>query len=243
MKVYPAIDIRRGKCVRLTRGDYDAETVYEDDPLEVAERFVKSGIRQVHIIDLDGAKDGVPVNLELISELVKLFKTVDGLVSLGGGIRDQKIFDQYSNIGVDRVYAGTALVRALLDGDPLPVRKNKNTQVYASLDIRGDTVRVSGWLEESGMDILRAVRELAGDVDGYLITAIERDGTLSGPDIELMRKVDEVTTHPFLAAGGIGSSKHIYDLARSGMNHLEGVVVGKALYEGKVTLEDVLSVG
>lgn len=239
MELYPAIDLRGGRCVRLLRGDYEAETVYGDDPLVLAEGFAAAGAPWVHMVDLDAARTGEPANRAAIAQVARSVAT---RVQAGGGVRDDDAAAVLLDAGVARVVLGTAA-----QGDPDLVARlvaRYPGQVAVGLDARGGEVAVRGWTEGAGVDLLDAARRFDDlGVAALVVTEIERDGTLAGPDVEGLAAVLAVTEVDVVASGGVGS---LADLAmlralRTGSRRLAGAIVGKALYEAAFTVEEALA--
>ena len=234
MQLFPAIDLRKGRCVRLFQGDFDQETVYGDDPVAVARSFVEAGAPWVHVVDLDASRrDGS--NKDLV---VAVAREAGAPVQTGGGVRDGSLLDA----GVQRVVLGSvaveepALVREL--GERYPGR------VAVGLDHWGGEVRTRGWEEGSGRRLLDLVRELEGEnVAAFVVTDISRDGALVGPDVEGYRELLAATEVPVVASGGVGTLEHLRQLAavEAGGRRLSGVIVGKAIYEGAFSVPEALA--
>jgi phosphoribosylformimino-5-aminoimidazole carboxamide ribotide isomerase len=235
--LYPAIDIRDGRAVRLTQGDYERETVFDDDPLEAARRWVEAGARALHVVDLDGAVRGESVN---VHHLERIAKSVRIPVQFGGGIRDSVAAETAIAVGAARVVLGTAaltnpdLVGALVDAH--------GDRVMVAIDSRAGRVAHSGWTDaaESRPTELVAAMGRRGVV-GFVYTEIEVDGTLEGPRLDGLRDVagaaDEAGAE-VTYSGGIGSLDHLRELARAGLPALAGVIVGRALYERRFSVAE-----
>jgi len=237
MELFPAIDLRGGRAVRLYQGDYARETVYSDDPVAQAEAFAAEGARWIHVVDLDAARTGDPVNRAVISEIAA---AVDVRVQTGGGVRDDAAADALVDAGVARVVIGTAA----LERPDLVARVAARMPVAVGLDARGREVAVRGWEQGSGRDLLDVAREFADvGVQALVVTEIERDGTLAGPDLGGLGEVLEATDLPVVASGGVGSLEDLRALAalRREGRALAGAIVGRALYEGSFTLTDALA--
>jgi phosphoribosylformimino-5-aminoimidazole carboxamide ribotide isomerase len=230
MELYPAIDLRHGRCVRLFQGDFDQETVYGDDPLAVARSFKDQGAGWVHVVDLDASRrDGS--NKDLV---IALAQQAGIPVQTGGGVRDGSLLDA----GVQRVVLGSAavddpkLVRTL--GEQYPGR------VAVGLDHWAGEVKVRGWEDSSNERLLDLVRELEGDhVAAFVVTDISRDGALVGPDVDGYAELLEATRVPIIASGGVGTLEHLEQLRQ--LDGLQGVIVGKALYESQFTIPEALA--
>ncbi len=233
MELIPAIDLLQGRVVRLQKGRYDDVTVYSDDPAGQARAFYEQGARRLHVIDLDGARSGEPCNLDAIGEILKAAPLV---VQVGGGIRNREAVRRWFDAGVERVVLGTSAVK-----DPELVGElcaSRPGGVIVAVDARRGRVAVEGWLEDSG----RSDLELALQADRWgaaaiLFTAIERDGTSEGPDVEATRRLQHSVRATVIASGGIGSLDHIRALAAAGVR---SAVCGRALYNGAFTLGEAM---
>jgi phosphoribosylformimino-5-aminoimidazole carboxamide ribotide isomerase len=234
--LYPAIDLLGGRCVRLYQGDYDRETVYGDDPVAQARAFAAAGAPWIHVVDLDAARTGTPVNRPAIAAIAS---GVDVPVQTGGGVRDEASAEALFDVGVHRVVIGTAA----LEQPELVARLARRHPVAVGLDARGREVAVRGWEQGSGRDLLDVAREFADvGVDALVVTEIGRDGTLAGPDVDGLAEVLEVSPLPVVASGGVGTLDDLRALAalRVGERSLAGAIVGRALYEGAFELPDAL---
>jgi phosphoribosylformimino-5-aminoimidazole carboxamide ribotide isomerase len=234
MEVIPAIDLRGGKCVRLYQGDYDRETVYSEDPIEVAARWVCMGATRIHIVDLDGAKDGAPANIEVIEGIAS---SVSVPVQLGGGIRSVEDARMALSLGVDRVMVGTAAIE-----NPDLIQNMREAlgaeAVVVSVDARDGYVAVKGWTQSSrtlASDLIQHMTEMG--VLRFLYTDIARDGTLSEPNFPSIEALASQTKAHLMAAGGISSIDHLVRLDALGV---EAAIVGKALYTEDIHLEKAL---
>jgi phosphoribosylformimino-5-aminoimidazole carboxamide ribotide isomerase len=240
LDLYPAIDLRGGRCVRLYQGDYGRESAYGTDPVAVAEGFAAAGVRWVHVVDLDAARTGEPANRGVVAAIAAAVRRAGVCVQAGGGVRDQASAEALYATGVERVVLGTAaveqpeLVRSLAAEHPVAV----------GLDERDGDVAVRGWTERSGRTVadLLAGYEYAG-VAAVVVTEIGRDGTLSGPDMDGLAAVLEATALPVIASGGVGSLADLEALASlsAAGRRLAGVIVGKALHEGIFSVEEAVA--
>jgi phosphoribosylformimino-5-aminoimidazole carboxamide ribotide isomerase len=230
----PAVDIRDGKAVRLVQGDFARETVYNDDPLDAATTWVEQGARSLHVVDLDGALQGAPANLE---HLRRIAAAVDVPVQYGGGLRDSRSVRDALAAGADRVVIGTA---AYTDQEFLDdVVGRWGSRVIVAVDVRGGKVSVAGWTQETqGLPEHVIERLQRRGVRRFAYTNVDRDGTLEGPDIEDLKRIGEVVRGRFIYSGGIGSLGHLRALAETRLVNLAGVIAGKSLYEGKFTIAD-----
>ncbi len=235
IEVIPAIDIRDGKCVRLLQGDYSIETVFSEDPVGVAKNWVEAGARRIHIVDLDGAREGAQKNSAIINEIVS---SVEVPVQVGGGIRTLGTAQALMSAGVERIVVGTAAVE-----NPDIVRQmaselGKESLVVA-VDARDGYVAVNGWTQESktlAADLIQMMVEQG--VGRFMYTDISRDGTLSEPNFAAIESIVGGSTANIIAAGGVSSVHHVRRFAAMGV---EAVVVGIALYTGDVDLVEALS--
>ena len=236
MDLYPAIDLRDGHAVRLYQGNYDKETIYNDDPVAQALAFAAEGARWIHVVDLDAARSGTPRNREVIAAIAA---AVDVPIQTGGGIRDEASAEALFDAGVSRIVLGTA---ALEQPELVRVLASRMS-VAVGLDARGRDVAVRGWEEGSGRDLLEVAREFADvGVEALIVTEIGRDGTLSGPDLIGLGDVLDATELSVIASGGVGTLDDLraLDALRTGERRLSGAIVGRALYEGAFTLTEAL---
>ena len=235
MEVIPAIDIRGGRCVRLSQGDYERETVFDDDPLAVAVRWAALGARRIHIVDLDGAREGQQVNAALVRRIVR---TVDAAVQTGGGLRDLPTVRAALDDGVNRVVLGTAAVR-----DPELLREAvavARDRLIVSVDARNGVVQLQGWTEGSDVTATSLIRQLATiGVERIVYTDIDRDGVRGSPNFEMYEALVSETSIAVIAAGGVSS---LDDLRRLSDCGVEAAIVGRALYTGEVALPEALAV-
>jgi len=229
MEVIPAIDLRRGRCVRLYQGDYSQETVFSGEPVEVARHWQSLGAERLHIVDLDGAAKGELCHGALVEEIVH---AIDIPVQLGGGLRSMELVEQVLACGVGRAILGTAALRdtALIE----EACRRFGERIIVSVDARGGFVATHGWLERSAVTTLELADRMAGlGVQRFIYTDIARDGTLTGPGFAAISELVEKTAVPVIVAGGISSVEHIRRLSEMGV---EGAIVGRALYTGDIDL-------
>jgi phosphoribosylformimino-5-aminoimidazole carboxamide ribotide isomerase len=233
--ILPAIDIIGGQCVRLTEGDYGQKRVYDQSPVEAARQFADQGAEWLHVVDLDGAKSGRPDNLEMIREIAQ----IPGLkVELGGGIRSRRQALTVLDAGVDRVILGSALLQAPDEAKSL--FKELGERVVAGIDMRDGMASVEGWLDDSDVDGLALAQELAeAGCQRVIATDIATDGRLQGPNLALMAEFAEQLDIAVIASGGVSCLADLEALSSTGV---EGVIIGKALYEGRLTLQDALKI-
>jgi phosphoribosylformimino-5-aminoimidazole carboxamide ribotide isomerase len=236
--IIPAIDLKGGRCVRLWQGKEDKETVYSEDPLAVAKMWVKKGARRLHIVDLDGAFRGKPVHLEIAE---KIAGEVDVPIEFGGGIREKAILDDVFARGVDYAIIGT---RALSSNFVRDACSKFADRIIVSIDTRQGKILAEGWKKESSVKATDLVKELAkAGVKTIIFTDITRDGTLEGLNIEYIQGLLETTDATVIIAGGVASLADIRKLAQLGDRGPTGVIIGKALYDGRVKLEEALAIG
>ena len=229
MIILPAIDIKDGQCVRLYQGDYDQVTTYDVDPANIAQRWQRFGASWLHIVDLDGAAAGHPVNVESIKS-IRASTTLH--IELGGGMRTLADIGHMLDLGIDRVVLGTVALtdRALL----MEALARWSERIVVGLDARSGSIAISGWRETSQVQATSLASELCADgVQRFIYTDIARDGALKGPNIEELKEIKRMISCSLIASGGVSSIDDLLSLARLG---IEGTIVGKALYTGAIDL-------
>jgi phosphoribosylformimino-5-aminoimidazole carboxamide ribotide isomerase len=238
MLVIPAVDLKDGRCVRLRQGRMDAETVYSDDPVAMAQSWVDQGAAWLHVVDLDGAVEGEPRNLSVIERLVH---TVSVPVQVGGGIRSIDRIERYVELGVARVIIGTlAVEQPTLAAD---ICHRFPQRIAVSLDARDGKVALKGWQESAALDYLSVARQIDAWQPAVMVfTAIQRDGTLEGPDLPRLKEVLAAVSLPVIVAGGIGQLDHLQSLLPLAAAGLSGVIIGKALYDGSIAFHEALAI-
>ena len=244
MDLYPAIDLRGGRCVRLYQGDFSQETVYGADPVAQAQGFAAAGSRWIHVVDLDAARTGDPVNRPVVAAIAAAVGAGGARVKVqtGGGVRDEASAQALLAAGVARVVIGTAALDEPEWARDLAGRHPG--KVALGLDVRGREVAVRGWVEGSGRGVLDVAADFAdAGIAALIATQIDVDGVGTGPDVELYRELLAASPIPLIASGGVGSADHLRSLAtlEVGRRSLMGAIVGKALYEGAVTIDDALA--
>jgi phosphoribosylformimino-5-aminoimidazole carboxamide ribotide isomerase len=229
MILLPAIDILGGNAVRLTRGEFDAKKVYDTDPLDAARRWVDAGARALHVVDLDGARSGTPANIEHVERIAT---QIDVPIQLGGGLRSIEAVRRAIEAGATRVVLGTA---AYNDVDFLDdVLAEHRDRVIVSVDARGGRLAAAGWTEQTDMEVETVIDRLGRrGVRRFVFSSIERDGMLGGPDLDGAARVASVVRGTFIYSGGIGTLEDLRALASLRQVNMTGVIVGKALYEGR----------
>ncbi len=234
MKIFPAIDIKDTKCVRLVKGDFDNKTEYEMSPVEQAGKYKNHGFKNLHIVDLDGALTGQTINLNIIQDIVKKF---DLKVEIGGGIRNFESIEKYFDAGVDKVILGSAAIK---DKKFLKEACEKfSNKIALGLDAKDGYLSVSGWKENSNLltlDYLKEVNDYG--VSRLIYTDIDRDGMKQSPNFEETSKVSEISNCPVIISGGVSSLEDIRKA--KGLKNIEGIIVGKALYDGDIKLEELV---
>ena len=234
MEIWPAIDLRGGRCVRLVQGDYDRETVFGDDPAEMARRWAGEGAQFLHLVDLDGARDGKLVNRDAVSAIVQ---AVDIPCELGGGIRDDQSIEQLLSLGLQRLVIGTKAIKEP-DWFRTTCRKFPN-QLALGIDARNGRVATDGWLETSDVAATGLAKQFEDEpIAAIIYTDIAKDGMMSGPNLEAMKEMNEATRIPVVASGGVTTADDVEQLASIKM---AGCIIGRTLYEGKLTLQDALA--
>jgi len=235
MLILPAIDLRGGRCVRLRQGDYGRETVFDADPVAVARRFEAAGARWLHVVDLDGAREGRPLNLDAVARVVR---AVGMQVEVGGGIRTTETAKDLLDVGASRVIVGTRAVR-----EPAWLAEVARTcpgRVALALDARGGEVAVEGWQQGTGRsasDVLAEAEQLP--LATIIYTDIAKDGMMAGPAVEATADLARRTRLPVIASGGVTTAEDVARLAATGAIH--GAVIGRALYEGTLAVEDAIA--
>lgn len=232
MILYPAIDIRNGRCVRLLQGKEEHVTVYDHDPVAVAENWVKKGARRLHVVDLDGAFTGKPQNTGIVREIIQR----TGIpIQIGGGIRSLESAEEWINAGADRIVLGTS---AVTNPELVAELAEKfGERIVISLDCMQGTICVDGWIENSDLEAVAYANKLYGmGIRTIVYTDITRDGTLVGPNFEELKNIKEKTAMNIIASGGVSNEADVRALAEL---DVYGVIVGKALYEGRVTLDQL----
>jgi phosphoribosylformimino-5-aminoimidazole carboxamide ribotide isomerase len=234
MILLPAIDIRGGKAVRLQRGDFDKETVYVDDPLEAARSFVGAGAKFLHVVDLDGAREGKPVNLD---HMRRITTELGVAVQYGGGLRDIGAVRSALSAGAERVVVGTAAYSDVDFVDQL--LESWGNRLVIAVDVRDGHVSVAGWTKATQMlpeDVIERLQRRG--VKQFMYTNVDRDGTLEGPDLDEVKRISDTVRGRFLYSGGIAALDDLKALKDLRLVNLAGVVSGKALYEKRFSVED-----
>jgi phosphoribosylformimino-5-aminoimidazole carboxamide ribotide isomerase len=242
MDIFPAIDLLDGKCVRLYQGDYDQSQVFNDDPADMARSWLEQGANKLHLVDLDGAKAGHPVNLDAISKIVAMVKTTATQpiqIQVGGGLRTEANVKQLLGLGIDRVILGTVAVE-----QPQLVQdlcQKYPHQIVVGIDARAGKVATKGWLETSSVLATDLAKQMAQmGVAAIIYTDIHRDGTLTGPNLDALRELANGIEIPVIASGGVSSLRDLLNLLSLHTIGVTGAIVGRALYTGEVKLTEAI---
>jgi len=236
MEIIPAIDLLNGKCVRLNQGNYNEVTKFNSDPVKQAQIWEKQGAKRLHLVDLDGAKTGEPINDQTIKEIKK---SISIPIQLGGGIRNKDRAKELFDIGIDRIILGTIaienpeLVRVLSQEYP--------KRIAVGIDAKEGMVATRGWLKRSEITSLELAKQLNElELAAIISTDISTDGTLEGPNIQALREIAEVSINPIIASGGIGSINDLISLVDLEHEGIEAIIVGRALYDGSIDLKEAI---
>lgn len=239
-EIIPAIDILGGKCVRLFQGDYKLAEEFSPDPIEIAEKWINLGAKRLHVIDLDGAKEGLPMNFKTISKIAMLPEIK---VQVGGGIRTHKSMEEYFEAGVNRVILGT---KAFSDKDFVrQAIKKYGERIIVGLDLKDKKIALSGWQQLIDID-LNKIPELLEGVEEIIYTDVSKDGTLEGPDFKSLEEVSSLFKHEqkIIVSGGIsdiGDVLKLIELKKKSLANISGVILGKSLYKGSINLSSAIS--
>ena len=236
MQIWPAIDLRGGKCVRLQQGDYGRETVFGQDPAAMARHWVDEGAECLHLVDLDGARDGRPGNLASVEAILQ---AVDVSCELGGGIRSEEVIAKLLELGIERLVVGT---RALKEPDWFRrMCRRFPGKLVVGIDARDGRVATDGWLETSDVSAVDLARQFEGEpLAAIVYTDIATDGMMVGPNVSAMAEMQTAVDLPVVASGGITTRE---DVARLAAVPMSGCIIGRALYEGRLTLPDAIRAG
>ncbi len=236
MEIYPAVDLYQGEVVRLQQGDYERRKVYSKNPAEIAQKWTQAGARWLHVVDLEGARSGSVKNWSAIGEILNAARAK---IQFGGGVRTRAEIERLFRLGVERVILGSKAM------DPVFLKEVTEAfpgKIMLSLDLKGEKVQIEGWLKPTGLTVFELLNELRKyRIHSLVVTDIERDGMLQGLNLEKMKKIAEKTEWPFILSGGVSSLEDIRAISKLRLKNLEGVITGKALYEGKMDLKEALS--
>ena len=233
MIIFPAIDIKGGKCVRLLKGDFDKITQYEKTPVDQAKEFSNLGFNNIHLVDLDGALSEKPVNENIIKEISKISKIK---IQIGGGIRSLDHIKKLLDFGIDKVIIGTAAVENI---EFLKIVCNKfNNKIALSLDARKGYIALSGWKKQTDIlasDFIKKIKDM--NISRIIYTDIDKDGTKSGPNIQETLSLSNLTKTPFVVSGGISSISDVINIKKKNYSNIEGIIIGKAIYDGNIDIK------
>jgi len=235
MKIFPAIDIKDNKCVRLLKGNFDDKKIYNITPIDQAKKYKDFGFDYLHIVDLDGALTGETINLNIIEDIINKLNIK---IEIGGGIRSLNKIQNYLDIGADKVILGSA---AFKDKSFLKEAcKSYKNQIALGLDAKKGFVAISGWKEETDLNALEFLKDVNNfGISRLIYTDIERDGTKTNPNLEETIKVAEISNSPVIVSGGVSSIKDIENIKSLNNKNIEGVIVGKAIYDGDISLKEL----
>ena len=235
MIIFPAIDIKGGKCVRLFKGDFNKITQYKKSPFEQATEFFNLGFTNIHLVDLDGALEGKPINKEIIKKISKIGKIK---IQVGGGIRSLEHIEKLINFGVDKIIIGTAAVENI---EFLKIACNKyNKKIAISLDVREGYIALSGWKKQTKIlatDFIKNIENM--DISRIIYTDINRDGTKSGPNLYETLNFSNLTKIPVVVSGGISSIDDVINIKSKKFKNIEGIIIGKAIYDGSIDIKEL----
>jgi len=235
MIIFPAIDIKDGVCVRLIKGDYRQITSYENTPIDQATKYFQNGFNNIHIVDIDGALHGRPVNSILIREIIKKVKSE---IQIGGGIRTIEDISRWVEMGIDRVVMGTAAVENL---ELLETACNKfKNKIAVSLDAKDGLIALSGWKKQTNISAIDLIKKIQNfGVSRIIYTDINRDGTKQGPNIKDTVELSSKSTIPLVISGGVSSLEDIKKVKSLNDSNIEGIIVGKSIYDGDIKISDL----
>ena len=235
MIIFPAIDIKGGKCVRLFKGDFNKITQYKKSPFEQATEFFNLGFTNIHLVDLDGALEGNLINKEIIKKISEIDKIK---IQVGGGIRSLEHIEKLINFGVDKIIIGTAAVENI---EFLKIACNKyNKKIAISLDVREGYIALSGWKKQTKIlatDFIKNIKNM--DISRIIYTDINRDGTKSGPNLYETSNFSNLTKIPVVVSGGISSIDDVINIKNKKLKNIEGIIIGKAIYDGSIDIKEL----
>ena len=237
MKLLPAIDILDGSCVRLNKGKYNEITTYSDDPLAIATKWYEIGIRNIHIVDLNGAKTGELTNFPIINRIRESLS--DLYIQVGGGIRTRESVDKYLKSGIDKIIIGTKALTSpeFLGSIPLDLRK----RIIVDVAMNNNVLASDGWIEKSEINIVDFIKKLeTNNITELVVTDISKDGMLSGINQALYKKISSLTEIPIIVSGGVTTLEDIHEIISMRDMGLSGIIIGKAIYENKIKISDLV---
>lgn len=234
IQIIPAIDLIDGKCVRLTQGDYSKKTIYNENPLEVAKEFEDIGIKRLHLVDLDGAKKGEVVNLKVLENIASQTKLI---IDFGGGIKNDASIENVFNAGAALATIGSLAVKqpeVLFSW----VKKYGASKIMLGADVKNENIAIGGWLQSTDINVIDFIKiNFFEGITNIFCTDISKDGLLQGPSVELYKKImEEIPELKLIASGGVSDMKDVLELEKIGCG---GVIIGKAIYEGRITIDEL----
>ena len=235
MIIFPAIDIKDGKCVRLTKGDFNKIIFYKNSPIDQAEKYSQNGFNNIHIVDLDGALQGKPINSEIVKEIIKKVKLK---IQIGGGIRTINDINSWIETGVDKIVMGTAAIEniALLK---IACNKFKN-KIVVAIDVKDGLIALSGWKKQTNISAIDFINKIKNfGVSRIIYTDINKDGTKKGPNIKDVVELSSKVKIPLIISGGVSSIEDIKKIKSLNNSNIEGVIVGKSIYDGDIKISDL----
>ena len=237
MKLLPAIDILNGSCVRLNKGKYNEITTYSNDPLAIATKWYEIGIRNIHIVDLNGAKTGELTNFSIINKIRESLS--DLYIQVGGGIRTRESVDKYLKSGIDKIIIGTKALTSpeFLGSIPLDLRK----RIIVDVAMNNNVLASDGWIEKSEINIVDFIKKLeTNNITELVVTDISKDGMLSGINQALYKKISSLTEIPIIVSGGVTTLEDVHEIISMRDKGLSGIIIGKAIYENRIKISDLV---
>ena len=237
MKLLPAIDILNGSCVRLNKGKYNEITTYSNDPLAIATKWYEIGIRNIHIVDLNGAKTGELTNFSIINKIRESLS--DLYIQVGGGIRTRESVDKYLKSGIDKIIIGTKALTSpeFLGSIPIDLRK----RIIIDVALNNNVLASDGWVEKSEINIVDFIKKLeTNNITELVVTDISKDGMLSGINQALYKKISSLTEIPIIVSGGVTTLEDIHEIISMRDKGLSGIIIGKAIYENRIKISDLV---
>ena len=237
MKLLPAIDILDGSCVRLNKGKYSEITKYSNDPLAIATKWYEIGIRNIHIVDLNGAKTGELTNFSIINKIRESLS--DLYIQVGGGIRTRESIDKYLKSGIDKIIIGTKALTSpeFLGSIPLDLRK----RIIIDVAMNNNVLASDGWIEKSEINIVDFIKKLeTNNITELVVTDISKDGMLSGINQDLYKKISSLTEIPIIVSGGVTTLEDVHEIISMRDKGLSGIIIGKAIYENRIKISDLV---
>ena len=238
IKIIPAVDIKEGKCVRLRQGVASAKTIFSDKPEEMAKKWYELGAERIHVVDLDGAFSGRPVNFEIIERIVK---NVPVEIEVGGGIRDLEVIERYIKIGVSYVILGTVAIK--FPHMVIEAAQRHPKRIILGIDAKDGKVAIEGWVKKSEIAPVEIAKRFENyEIASIIYTDIKRDGMKTGPNIDAIKELASSVNIPVIASGGVATIEDIKKIAKLSCYGVEGIIIGKALYDGDIDLKEAIEI-